>query len=394
MENIRENSKDIFLKALKLEKASRLPVAPHWWGIYKYEVLGLDFKRDAWREGERIAKIYKAFYEKFKPDWFHLHIGTPVYFKNSEIIKRGNKSYLIIDPSFRGIKKEDKYFSVNSPDDEEIVDFPDYLLGSRSYKPKVNLANKSSIDEFVKKYIHMSAEYIDGLGYTEHVKIISNEYRDEVLIAVHIPSAICEIFDPTTGYTGFENGLIAFYDYPDGMRYLLERCYEEQLEWAKAYSKAGAHVYAISEAFISPDLANPNIYRKFVRDIHKDYFSEVKKIGLVPICYFTGDINPIVEDVAEINLQALMVEESKKSFKLDVKKIREKIGDNVCIFGNLDTIYLLHDGTPDEVRFEVLNKLEGSENNFITCNGSPITIGTPEKNVKSLIDAAKTFITK
>ena len=82
-----DNSKDLFLETINLKKVNRYPAGLHWWGIYKYGVLGFDCKMDAWKEGEELSKVYSKFYEKFKPDWFHLHIGTPIYFKNSEIIK-------------------------------------------------------------------------------------------------------------------------------------------------------------------------------------------------------------------------------------------------------------------------------------------------------------------
>ena len=219
----KENSKEIFIRTLNLKKAVRYPSAPHWWGIYKYETAGLDFRKAAWQDGKNLSDIYIDFYKEFKPDWFHLHIGTPAYFKNSEIIQRDGKHFLIIDPSLKDLKKQDRYFSVESAEDEEIVDFPDYLLGSRSFKPKVDLSSRKNIDEYVKRYIYMSADEISSLGYTDHVSIISKKYGTDVFINVHIPSAICEIFDPITGYTGFENGLLAFHDYPDGMRYLLER---------------------------------------------------------------------------------------------------------------------------------------------------------------------------
>jgi hypothetical protein len=295
----------------------------------------------------------------------------------------------MIDSRYKDIKKEDKYFSVNSSDDEEIVDFPDYLLGSRSYKPKVDLSSKSKIDDYIKKYIHMDSEEIIKLGYTDHVLKIVEKYEDKVFIAVHIPSAICEIFDPTTGYLGFEMGLIAFHDYPVTMKYLLERCYEEQLEWAKAYAMAGVNGYIISESYISPDLVNPGIYRKFMKDIHKDYFKEIDNMGLIPICMFWGDVNQILEDLTEVNIKALMVEESKKGFELDIKEIRGRIGDKVCVFGNLDSISLLHNGTPGEVRDEVIAQVQGAKNNFIIANGSPITSGTPKANIKSLINTGK-----
>jgi hypothetical protein len=388
----KENPKEIFTAALNLKKAARYPSASHWWGIYKYESAGLDFRKAAWQEGEKLSNIYIGFYKEFKPDWFHLHIGTPSYFKNSEIIKRSGKYFLVIDPSFKSLKKQDRYFSIESAEDEEIVDFPDYLLGSRSFKPKVDLSNRNKIDEYVKRYIYMSANEISSLGYADHVSIISKKYGAEVFINVHIPSAICEIFDPITGYTGFENGLLAFHDFPDGMGYLLEQCYRAQLEWAKAFAAAGAHGYTISEAYISPDVANPEIYRKFVKDIHRDYFADVKKMGLFPILYFTGDINPVVKDLTEINICGLMVEESKKNFRLEPARIKKMIGDRVCIFGNLDAIYLLHDGTPEDVEKEVLKQFESSNCNFITCNGSPITPGTPPENVRALIQVGRKLV--
>ncbi|MBM3700586.1 MAG: hypothetical protein FJW68_06735 [Actinobacteria bacterium] len=389
--SIEKTSKEIFSDTLELKKTERCPVAPHWWGIYKYEVLGLDYKKDGWQDGGSVADVYIEFFEKFKPDWLHLHIGTPRYFKDSEIVAKNGKQYIVINDSLRQLKKEDKYFSTNSSSDEEIVDFPDYLLGSRCHKPNVDLSSKIKIDDYIKKYIHMSAEEIISLGYTDHLEEISKEYGHEVFINVHIPSAICEIFDPLTGYTGFEQGLIAFYDYPGGMRYLLERCYQEQLEWAKAYAKKGAHAFSISEAYISPDMANPDIYRKFVKHIHRSFFAEVKQMGLFPLCYFTGDINPLLEDLTEINISGLMVEESKKNFHLDIGYIRKKIGDRVCVFGNLDSIFMLHDAEAKDIEKEVLKQVQGSKNNFIICNGSPITPGTPVENILTFLKTGREY---
>ncbi len=383
------NSKTIFFKTLSGEPAERIPCAPHWWGIYKYEVTGRDYRRDAWCDGDALSEVYMEFYKKFEPDWFHLHIGTPLYFRDSEIVAKEGKFFLKIDPKYRGLKEDDRYLSVHSPGDEEIVDFPDYILRSRASRPKVDLGSRAAINEFVKKYVSMGAEEITGLGYTDHIPPIVREYGDEVFIAVHIPSAVCEIFDPTTGYLGFEGGLLALEDQPAGMRCLFERCYEHQLEWARAYAKAGAHGYIISECYISPDIAGPKAYQNFLKEIHRDYFKEVENAGLIPICNFWGDVIPILEDLKNINIRALMVEESKKTFELDVVAIRQTLAGKLCLFGNIDSITLLHDGHPDQVREEVLEQARGADCWFITANGSPITPGTPEENVETLIRTAR-----
>ena len=52
-------------------------------------------------------------------------------------------------------------------------------------------------------------------------------------------------------------------------------------------------------------------------------------------------------------------------------------------------IIKLKDRGYKKVRDEVIAQVQGAKNNFIIANGSPITIGTPEENIKSLINTAK-----
>lgn len=126
-----------------------------------------------------------------------------------------------------------------------------------------------------------------------------------------------------------------------------------------------------------------------MKDIHRDYFGEIKNMGLETFCMFWGDLNPILEDITEINVKGLLVEETKKNFVIDINHIRNQIGDTVCIFGNIDSIDLLHNGSEEEVREEVRKQLDGAKNNFIVSNGSPITNGTPEENVHAMIQEVK-----
>ncbi len=300
---------------------------------------------------------------------------------------------LVIDPRFRTLKKEDRYFSVESGGDEPIVDFADYLLGSRCRRPKVDLGSRQAIHEYAKRYIAMDAALIRSLGYTDHVEALAARYGGEAFIAVHLPSMICEIFDPLTGYTGFEPGLEALVESPEGMRCLIEVCYELQLEWARAYAAAGAHAFIISETYISPDIAGPAAYPRFLKAVHRDFFREVERMGLVPICDFWGDAMPLLEELAQANIRGLMVEESKKTFTLDIREIRRRIGDRLCVFGNLDSLVLLHDGPPEAIRAEVQRQAaedgRAGGGAFIAANGSPITPGTPEENVRALIAAAR-----
>ena len=52
-------------------------------------------------------------------------------------------------------------------------------------------------------------------------------------------------------------------------------------------------------------------------------------------------------------------------------------------------IIKLKDRGYKKVRDEVIAQVQGAKNNFIIANGSPITSGTPEANIKSLINTGK-----
>ena len=267
------NPKQRIENYLRLKKVNENAVTLEWWGMYKYEFEGLDYRTEMFSDGAKLSGIYARFYDYFKPDWFHLHIGTPLYFKDSRVIEKNGQKYLEINEKYLDLKAQDKYFACCSPKNiEKIIDIPDYILEPKKDRPKVELSSKKKIDDFIKEYVYMDKSLIIKLGYTDHVKEISKKYGSDVFINVHIPSMICEILDPFTGYIGFEDGLVSFYDYPGGMKYLIEKCYEAQLEWAKAYKEAGAHGFNISEDNMAADSISPDTYRKFLKPVHEGLF--------------------------------------------------------------------------------------------------------------------------
>jgi len=385
------NSKERVEKCLSLEKLNENVVSTHWWGLYKYEVAGLDYKRAMFNDGKALVAVYEKFYNTFKPDWFHLHIGTPKYFKDAQVITQGGTKYVIFQDKCLDLKEEDKYFSIySSSKKEKIIDITDYILESKKNRPKADLSSKRRIDEFVKKYVWIDSELILKLGYTDHLQEIFRKYGDSVFINVHLPSQMCEIIDPFTGYVGFEEGLVAFYDRPEGMKYLIEKCYEAQLEWVKAYKRAGAHAFTISEDNMAADSISPKTYREFLKPIHKDFFKEIKNMNLYTLINFWGYISPLLNDIKEIGVDGLLIEESRKNYKLDVVDIIKIVGDRICLFGNVDSVNTILLGNSEDIRKEIDKQREVRKyGSFIFSNGSPFTPGTPKENVFELINYAR-----
>ena len=349
------NSKDLVINTLHGIKTEKIPVCPHWWGVYKHEFAAKQKIELAIPEGKsvsakQLADICSVFYEYFKPDWFHL----------------GSKQW-IIDPLSGRRKLIDK-------------------LGMEAAK----LVSKKIIDEFIAVSTLTSAELIKT-GTYEHVKLLAKKYGNTSFICVNEGNPICGVLDPSST-PGFENGLIAMLEKPKMFEYFVFRIYEAALNRIIALKECGARGYIGSETYIGADLISPSLYKELVFPAHKYFYKKTKTLGLEPIAYITGDVLPLLPLINTLDISALMVEDPKKNFKLDIIDIRKNLSGKIALFGNLDSVETLWRGTIKQVREETLRELQAAKSGpFIMANGSPIALDTPAKNIKEMIDTVKSF---
>ena len=347
------NSREMFFGLLDGQITNIVPAAPHWWGLYKFQLAGIasGYKDEAEclsLGGSRLAEIDSLFYETYKPDWFHLGCGAYSIEKNRKAE---------IETLKHNVRK---------------------------------LSSRADIDEYVR-LAYLTSEEIEASGMYEHVRILSQKYGKEVFIALNEGNPICGILDPH-GTIGFEEGLIGLMEKPEMMEYLIFREYEAMLEKIKVLKKYGCHAYIGSETYCTPDIISPVTYRKLIFPAQKYFYENVRNLGLVPITYFLGDILPLVEDIGQLGADALMIEESKKTFVLDIVEIRKKLSSDVVLFGNLDSVYTLLNGTVEDVKNETLKQLEAAKyGRFIMANGCPIAFDTPEENIQAMIKTAHEF---
>ena len=120
------------------------------------------------------------------------------------------------------------------------------------------------------------------------------------------------------------------------------------------------------------------------------FYESIGDMGLIPAVYFPGDILSILEGIKGIGARTLMVEETKKGYDLDIGRICDGLERQLCLFGNVDSVYIPQMGTPDDVRREAECQLKAcSWGGFILSNGCSISFGTPEENLRALLAAAE-----
>ena len=173
---------------------------------------------------------------------------------------------------------------------------------------------------------------------------------------------------------------------------VLRRLLDDAKEQVRAYADAGVHGVFVEECLSSADEIPLDKFMEFVLPYDRELVSEVRRLGMKSVYYPCGDMTGRLEQViVEIHPDSLSLEESKKGFKVDIAKLDDTVAGRLCIFGNLDSIRILQDGTRDELRKEVRRQLDIGRRHgrFVMSIGSPVTPKTSVSRVREYIDLVR-----
>ena len=99
-----------------------------------------------------------------------------------------------------------------------------------------------------------------------------------------------------------------------------------------------------------------------------------------------------LRELAALGADAVHFEESKKNFVIDIDDVVAVIEGRCTVFGNLDSIGILQNGSDDDLRAEIERQLKAGWRNrgrFIMSTGSPITPATPVERVRLYTDTVR-----
>jgi hypothetical protein len=367
------SSKDRLLNVLAGERTDLPPVVFHSWGDYKVEFAGFHPKFQRYVSDRELMGIERAFYERFRPDWMHLGSAPQRRFWARSRRVEGNRAFIRSRDGTQWIEIQDDYSLAADSSDTP----------SSGGRPPFSLESKAAIDDYYAAFVSTEDDILKS-GRFNHMKYLADMYGDRVLIAIN---------DGLNGWIpgySFEDSLVACIEKPDLAAYTVFKICERFLTDVRAAKAAGAHAYIFSEGYGgSLCLLSPELEERVEGDAKRWFYSEVRKIGLLPIGYWLGDVRPNMRLINSLDMAGLMIEEDKKGFTLDPVEIRRMLRTEICLFGNVDSALLLR-GMPDAIRSAVRRQLKAAaEGPFVLANGSPIVIGTPPENLDAYMQEAR-----
>jgi uroporphyrinogen-III decarboxylase len=119
-----------------------------------------------------------------------------------------------------------------------------------------------------------------------------------------------------------------------------------------------------------------------------EFFSTLKAINPeVKIAYHSdGKFEPIIPDLIEIGLDVL---NPVQPACMDPAEMKRKFGDKLCFWGTIDEQHTLPFGTPEQVRAQVLERLEtvGYDGGLIIAPTHHVQLDTPLENFWAMVHA-------
>ena len=324
-------------------------VCLHTWGDYPFQHAGQALLHGRCG-GKRLAGIYEGFLRDFPIDWLQVRCESS-----------GRENWM---PDGSPVRPD---IGICHPLKPQVFPAPGDFPDINAYFEAVPFAHITEHGDF------------------DHVRILRDRLGPEFAIFPNIGGPTAELGN------SFDEWMITALQKPDKAKENLFRtCREQAFPIARAAREQGADGLIFSLGYGGAcDLISPGLLRRICLEPWQEFFAQVKRLGLHPVGYFLGNILPYLDIIIETDVSGVMIEESKKGWRLDPLEIRKKLPADMVLFGNLDSQLLLN-GPPASITKEVQYQARARDQGpFVFINGSPICPGTPGDNLKVFIDAAR-----
>lgn len=213
----------------------------------------------------------------------------------------------------------------------------------------------------------------------ESIKMLRDKIGREVMIF----SGFQGPFSLACQLRGLKELFIDLYVRPKFVKSLVEILTEILTQYGEAQVEAGAHVIEIGDS--SSSLISPKQFEEFSYPFLRRIIEKIKRYGAFVALHICGNINPILNRVADMDIDILELDSL-----VSLEGAKEKVGRRVCLLGNIDPVKVMLHGTVEKVAEKaeecILEAAAGG--GYILSTGCEPPLSTPLVNIKVLTDVA------
>jgi MtaA/CmuA family methyltransferase len=169
---------------------------------------------------------------------------------------------------------------------------------------------------------------------------------------------------------------------------LMEKCLEYSMAYAKAMAESGADMLSTGDS--PAGLIGPTHYANIVVPVENRLFSALKKTTKILSLHICGDSTALLEDMAATGADVLEIDH-----QVSISKARKKVGGQVALWGNVDPVTVLLQGSCHEVstsaRGLIYEVNDAGCRKFVLSSGCTLAPTTPSENLHAFIQASRSW---
>lgn len=178
----------------------------------------------------------------------------------------------------------------------------------------------------------------------------------------------------------------------EAFRILLEKTSDALIAFSKAQLAAGANLVQCGDSLASINMISPAMYRKWAFPYEKKVFTELKqecaRYNAYAILHICGNMTPVLDLMADTGADIIELDTA-----VNLSDAKQKIGDRVCLLGNLHPTQILLQGTSADVEQAASAAIAaaGKGGGFILGSGCEVPPFAPQENLIAMVRTARRF---
>lgn len=238
---------------------------------------------------------------------------------------------------------------------------------------------------------YMSMPFVPAKYDFSDYKRIKKELGDKGIVMSTIPDPICEAME----LIEFGEGTVWAYCEPEHFKKTLDELHSRQMINLKNMLETQVvDMYRVcGPEYATPPYMPPEFFKKYVYPYLCEITDLIHSYGAKVRIHSHGKIGQVLDMIIDSGADATDPCEAPPDGDITLAEAKKRAGGKLTIFGNIE-LKLLENGTPDEVRKEVIKCMERAKDGgryVIMPTASPINIPLSpktEENYKVFIDTA------
>jgi uroporphyrinogen decarboxylase len=184
--------------------------------------------------------------------------------------------------------------------------------------------------------------------------------------------------------------LMLMYDDPDLVHAILRGYTQRAIDYGRILIEAGVDVVQINADYCinTGPWLSPAQFREFILPYMQQHVDAFKGEGAYVLKHTDGNSWALLDMMVETGIHAL--HGIQPSVGMDIKRLKETVGDRVALFGAIEAETLIN-GTPEDVECEVeyCLKYGAPGGGFVLTTSNSVQVGTKYESYETMLRVAR-----